>query len=279
MDYKTQILNMVPDQVKQKLKNMVLSCDDPQQRDCNNLNALEGDLKGYDCRLCKNKGVRYVVKEGYLVAQECECMPARETLARIRKSGLESVLRTNTFERYLAKAPWQVRIKQEALRYLSDHNGRWFFIGGQAGAGKTHICTALVGQLIHKGYGAKYMLWKDESAKLKRIMHESAQYERLLQELKSVPVLYIDDFFKTSVNSEGNKTPPTQGDINLAFEILNYRYNQDRITIISSEMTIKEIIACDEAVGSRIFQKTHPYSLNLSKDKAKNQRLKQYPPQ
>ena len=145
MDYKTQILNMVPDQVKQKLKNMVLSCDDPQQRDCNNLNALEGDLKGYDCRLCKNKGVRYVVKEGYLVAQECECMPARETLARIRKSGLESVLRTNTFERYLAKEPWQVRIKQEALRYLSDHNGRWFFIGGQAGAGKTHICTALVG--------------------------------------------------------------------------------------------------------------------------------------
>ena len=189
MDYKTQILNMVPDQVKQKLKNMVLSCDDPQQRDCNNLNALEGDLKGYDCRLCKNKGVRYVVKEGYLVAQECECMPARETLARIRKSGLESVLRTNTFERYLAKEPWQVRIKQEALRYLSDHNGRWFFIGGQAGAGKTHICTALVGQLIQKGYGAKYMLWKDESAKLKRIMHESAQYERLLQELKSVPVL------------------------------------------------------------------------------------------
>ena len=64
MDYTTQILNMVPDQVKQKLKNMVLSCDDPQQRDCNNLNALEGDLKGYDCRLCKNKGVRYVVKEG-----------------------------------------------------------------------------------------------------------------------------------------------------------------------------------------------------------------------
>ena len=146
-----------------------------------------------------------------------------------------------------------MKIKQEALRYLSDHNGRRFFIGGQAGAGKTHICTALVGQLIQKGYGAKYMLWKDESAKLKRVMHESAQYERLLQELKSVPVLYIDDFFKTSVNSEGNKTPPTQGDINLAFEILNYRYNQDRITIISSEMTIKEIIACDEAVGSRIF--------------------------
>ena len=116
-----------------------------------------------------------MVKEGYLVAQECECMPARETLARIRKSGLESVLRTNTFERYLAKEPWQVRIKQEALRYLSDHNGRWFFIGGQAGAGKTHICTALVGQLIQKGYGAKYMLWKDESAKPKRIMHESAQ--------------------------------------------------------------------------------------------------------
>lgn len=267
---------MVPNQVRKKLENTVLSCEDPLYRDCKNLNALEGDLKGYDCRLCRNKGVRYVVKEGYVVAQECKCVPARETIVRIRKSGLESVLRTNTFESYLAQEPWQVRIKQEALRFLSDHTGKWFFIGGQAGAGKTHICTALVGQLIHKGYSAKYMLWKDESSKLKRVMHEGTQYERLLQELKSVPVLYIDDFFKTSVNSDGRKAQPTQGDINLAFEILNYRYNQDRITIISSEMTIKEIIACDEAVGSRIFQKTHPYSLNLSKDKAKNQRLKQY---
>ena len=104
MDYKTQVLNMMPDQVKQKLKNTVLSCEDPLHRDCKNLNALEGDLKGYDCRLCKNKGVRYVVKEGYVVAQECQCVPARETLVRIRKSGLESVLRTNTFESYLPRS-------------------------------------------------------------------------------------------------------------------------------------------------------------------------------
>ncbi|MFR5069708.1 MAG: hypothetical protein ACLTE2_07870 [Eubacteriales bacterium] len=52
----------------------------------------------------------------------------------------------------------------------------------------------------------------------------------------------------------------------MAFEILNHRYNQSKITIISSEMTIRELIVCDEAVGSRIFQRTKKYQLSLSKD-------------
>ena len=33
-----------------------------QEKECRNLNSLTGDLKGYDCEICKNKGVVYVVK-------------------------------------------------------------------------------------------------------------------------------------------------------------------------------------------------------------------------
>ena len=44
--------------------------------------------------------------------------------------------------------------------------------------------------------------------------------------------------------------PITQGDINIAFEIINYRYINDLITIISSELLLDEIINIDEATGS-----------------------------
>ena len=246
-----------------------------QEKECRTLNSLPGELKGYDCEICKNKGVVYVVKGGYTVAQECKCMPVRQTLVRMRKSGLEDALGQNTFDTYIAKEPWQERIKKTAIDFLDDYKENWFFIGGQVGAGKTHICTALVGEFINRGYGAKYMLWKDESTRIKSVVNDADSYEPLMHELKTIPVLYIDDFFKTYVDDRGVRVPPTQGDLKLAFEIINHRYIHGKITIISSELTIREIIACDEAVGSRIFQQTKKYQLSLSKDQNKNQRLKE----
>ena len=41
------------------------------------------------------------------------------------------------------------------------------FIGGQVGAGKTHLCTAMVGEFLKRGISAKYMLWRDDALKLK----------------------------------------------------------------------------------------------------------------
>ena len=88
-----------------------------QEKECRTLNSLSGELKGYDCEICKNKGVVYVVKGGYTVAQECKCMPVRQTLVRMRKSGLEDALGQNTFDTYIAKEPWQERIKKQRLNF------------------------------------------------------------------------------------------------------------------------------------------------------------------
>ena len=73
----------------------------------------------------------------------------------------------------------------------------------------------------------------------------TAYYSRLLTPFKTVPVLYIDDLFKT----EAGKLPTT-ADVNIAFEIINHRYiNPDYITVISTEKTMDELIAIDEAVA------------------------------
>jgi DNA replication protein DnaC len=114
------------------------------------------------------------------------------------------------------------------------------------------------------------MLWCEDSKKLKALVNEYTEYQTAISELKNVPVLYIDDFFKTQHGEQ-----PTKGDINLAFEILNHRLmNPELITIISSEKTMMNLLEYDEATMSRIYQHTGTYKTDIPKDIKKNYRLK-----
>ena len=114
------------------------------------------------------------------------------------------------------------------------------------------------------------MLWRDEVVKLKAMVTNDERYEKAMGELKKVKVLYIDDFFKT----EKGKAP-TAGDVNISFELLNFRYvNKDMITIVSSERDISEILKVDEAVGSRIYERVKEYCLIIEADPDKNFRIR-----
>lgn len=114
------------------------------------------------------------------------------------------------------------------------------------------------------------MRWRDDSVKLKAVVNDSAEYEEIISPFKESDVLYIDDFFKT----ERGKNPTT-ADVNLAFEIINYRYNNPRfITIISCERSVTDIVKIDEAVGSRIFERARNYCLDIQNDVSKNYRLR-----
>jgi DNA replication protein DnaC len=62
--------------------------------------------------------------------------------------------------------------------------------------------------------------------------------------------------------------------VNLAFEILNYRYANKSLTLISTEKTIDEIISLDDALGGRIYQMSKNYSMNIAYDRNKNYRLR-----
>lgn len=231
-------------------------------------NAQPGSLPGEDCPLCRNKGVVAILRNGEEIQRECQCMPKRRTLQRIERSGLKYLLKEYTFEGYETKTPWQKKIKASALDFVENHGNRWFYIGGQVGAGKTHICTAIVGELLARGLEARYMLWRDEAVRLKAAVNEEG-YSREIARLKETPALYIDDLFKTEQGKN-----PTAADINLAFELLNWRYNNPNlITILSSEKTTDELLSVDQAVGSRIYQRSKGFCWNLTPDNTKNWRL------
>lgn len=195
-------------------------------------------------------------------------MKIRESLRSIEKSGLSDVMKKLTFDSFNASTDWQEYIKIKAKSFVKDGKGKWFYIGGQVGCGKTHICTAVTIALFMQGKSGLYMLWRDKTAELKGLMNTEI-YDKKIDELKKAEVLYIDDFLKTPNNNK-----PTSADINLAFEILNYRYINKLITVISSEWILSEVIDFDEATGSRIKELTGDYLLTVSKSSKKNYRLR-----
>lgn len=257
---------------------MAMSYDEQQEMLCAVCNQAEGDLPGARCEKCHNKGLIFKVSGGEVVSAECKCMAARRSMRRIESSGLGEMLDVCTFDTYQALEPWQQQIKARAQEFVASPAGQWWYIGGQVGAGKTHICTAMVGELMNQGKAARYMLWRDEIVRIKACVNDDSEYFKMVNPLKTVEVLYIDDVFKTGPDlRDGQWVPkaPTAADVQVAFEILNYRYNRrDLITIFSGERSIDELIGIDEAVGSRIYERSKLYSLHIGKDSERNYRLR-----
>ena len=222
-------------------------------------NLERGALEGYDCPECLNRGYFHRGDElGRSYLEECRCMVVRRNRERIRRSGLADMLGRYTMKAWQTREPWQVKAKELAERYAASPAG-WFLAAGPPGTGKTHLCTALCGLLMDRGVDLRYMLWRDVSVRAKACVGDEAEYRKLLEPLKKVRCLYIDDLFKTGKGAE-----PTTADVNLAFELLNARYNEEqKLTVISTELDIERLLAVDEAVGSRIYERAREFYLPL----------------
>lgn len=245
-------------------------------------NREEGTLNqqdNYNCPLCRNRGktVELVMEDGEEKAKffECRCMNVRSTIARMQRSGRQDVISKYTLDSFLVENDFQRTLKEAAQGYLKAGTG-WFFIGGQSGCGKSHIGTAIFRELLLAGKTCRYMAWREDAPRLKKLLHsEGDEYCAAVDQFKQAQVLYIDDLFKTGRESGGRFQRPTVADINLAYEILNYRADRPKLmTILSSECLLEQLIEIDEAIGGRIAELSAPYVFSISPDRTKNYRLR-----
>ena len=244
----------------------IMTMADLNQSKAEALNEQRGSLRDYDCAECRNKGYIAFSTEIGIQTRECRCMEARRSIRRIKASWLSETLAYCTLENYETGKPWQAAAKEKAQRFLSDgaDAGKWMIRSGTPGTGKTHLCTAVCGELLNRQKSVRYMLWRTDAPKLKALIGERGQYESLMRDYADCDVLYIDDFLKGSI---------TEADINLAFELLNARYiNRSGATVISSEMTVEQILDQDEAIGSRIAERAAGYMIRTPKDNIRLQK-------
>lgn len=232
------------------------------------MNNIVGNLKGYDCSICKNKGLIYITPDNKNIeAKECECVPIRRTIKYAEISGLGNYIHKTLLD-FKTPEKWQEDIYNKAAEYIKDSGKAWFLIAGQSGAGKTLICSIIANDfLLNQRKRVKYLTWTDFVGKIKRnLMSEKAfEAEKIINEAKNAEILFIDEYLKTH----------TEADIKYVIEIINYRYAKQLKTIITSELSADELMRIDEAAAGRIFEMAGKKYLSfIGKDRNKNQRLK-----
>ena len=238
--------------------------------------------KPYYCELCQDKGwIESKDELGQLIAKHCRCWEARQAMKRIDDSGLADVITKQTFDSFEVHSDTQANIKRTAEKYvnaLSDPEIQynpsrpWLFIGGNPGSGKTHICTAICGEMLKRGIGVRYMQWPSESRRLKARVNDE-DFENQVEEYINVSLLYIDDLFKQKYSPAPTFT---EADIKMAFTILNARYLMNKPTIISSEWDlVMQLLPADEGVFSRVYERCKGYIVSIARHPANDYRLKE----
>ena len=134
---------------------------------------------------------------------------------------------------------------------------------GQSGCGKTHLLMAVANQLMNTGVPLLYFPFVEGFNEIKSNFDEM---EAKINKMQTIDVLFIDDLFK-------GRTQPTAFQLEQMFAVINYRYMNNLPMLISSEKSIQEIIQFDEAIGSRIYEMTREYRVEL-KGKDLNYRLR-----
>lgn len=229
-----------------------------------------------ECLICGDEGFIHHKIGEYWAAEKCKCRIAKESVERIKHSGLSHIIDNWTLATFTVQEPWQERMKETALKYIEAVKAGqkpWLFIGGAVGSGKSHLCTAVCGELLKTKYTVRYFQWLVDARKLKGYAAEPEEYEELLHRFCKADILYIDDLFKSKRN-EGAGLNPSDADVKLAFELLNGRYVENKLVIISSEWLLtSDLIDIDEGTFSRVYEKTKGFRVEVKREKGRNYRM------
>lgn len=219
-----------------------------------------------ECPICHGTGiVEYQDQDGFLRGKICKCQVEESEREYLKKSGLADQIERYTFDNFNPGTECQKMLLNSAKNFAANPSG-WFFVGGQSGSGKTHICTAIVRELIKtQNVTVRQMRWQDDSIKLKSSAMDNFDYWRMFEKFSKPNRLFIDDFL------HGELKP---ADTRLAFQLIEARYeNSNTITIINSEKSLEEIYKEDEAIGGRIIERCGENVFTLENSNFNDHRL------
>lgn len=197
--------------------------------------------------------ITWVDDKGCDMGRRCECFEPTMARRRIAASGISESFRAKGFKNFdtgqnpqLEKA--STTCTDYCLKYqdIKDLRHNSILLLGQVGSGKTHLALASANALLdYQKIRVVYMPYREMITRLKQNITDEDSYTRAIDTFKKAPMLVIDDLLK-------GKT--TDSDINILFEIINYRYVCGLPVIATSEKTASELLDFDSAIGSRLIE-------------------------
>ena len=219
----------------------------------NNLDTQET----YRCNKCKDRTFILVDNE----AVPCECRALREAESILKNSGISEEFSKKTFDNFdysrntqTINAYTVAKSYAKNFKNIENKRNNSIMLMGQVGGGKTHLCLAIANDFMKNGIGVVYMNYREDITYIKQNILDSEVYNKYLNRYKNARVLLIDDLFKGNI---------TSSDINIIFEIINYRYFNNKPIIISSEKYKSDLIKIDEAIGSRILEMCGAFNIEV----------------
>ena len=183
--------------------------------------------------------ITWVDEQGCDMARRCECFEPTMAKRRIARSGISEPFRAKGFKNFDTRENPQLKkaytICVDYCKNYPDikelrHNS--ILLLGQVGSGKTHLALASANALLdYQKVRVVYMPYREIATRLKQNITDEEAYNKTIDELKTAPMLVIDDLLK-------GKT--TESDINILFE--------------TSEKTTGELLDFDSAIGSRLIE-------------------------
>lgn len=138
--------------------------------------------------------------------------------------------------------------KFKCNNFLEQDKAKALMILGDAGAGKTHLALAMAKEYFLQGEKVEVVNYREIvrlSVYKERIMRE---YNKAIDSYIDADVLLIDDLFCGAIV-----------DVELSndiYEIINRRYEDQKITIITSWRNITELLDMNEPIISRLIEMT-----------------------
>ncbi|GHA74979.1 ATP-binding protein [Cognatilysobacter bugurensis] len=122
--------------------------------------------------------------------------------------------------------------------------GKGLTLLGPPGVGKSHLCYGLIAAAYEAGVYARYVVWGDVVDRTKAAFGQrDSEDARLVERLKGLDLLVLDEIGVRS---------GSDWDQALLFSLVDYRYRQQRPTIVASNLTAETLDGIGERAADRL---------------------------
>lgn len=213
------------------------------------------------CPICHNHGWVYFEKDGIEYARKCDCnilereieerklkfaaIPENFRGMRLSNFGL-SVYKLESSKETLREISKIIKYWLSNFEKMFHRNVGLYIYSGTKGSGKTRFAVSIANELMDRGIPVKFSTSLQILNEIRNTWGKRNEEEsRLLNELKNVDVLIIDDF-----GIQSGDWVDTQ-----FYDIINGRYINKKMTIFTSNMSVDDL-QCDERIKNRIKEMT-----------------------
>lgn len=243
----------VKDELLKKYKNVqnVIELKLSDQIIQDNLLLIDKTFKADEkCENEKNKNIcgaggyhfKLIYKNGKLVSTPYKCRKLL-TNKNLVKSGnfLYSNINNNMFNNYLLK---ENILEQEEknrvilINYLlmikKEEEFKSFYLSGPFSSGKTYLISCLANELAANNKTVAYVIISEFLLDIKKRLNDKMNFYDLIDSLKNVDVLFLDEL--------GNEKFSFFFHIEILYNVLNFRFMNDKKTIFISNYDLKDLL-------------------------------------